>query len=394
MAKTIVGRTMAVLGKNINIMGTDGIILASGDSSRVGTFHEGALKAVKMRQVIEIGKNEAVTMAGVRPGINLPISLNGEVVGVVGITGDPAEVWNYGELVRITVELMLEQALFKEQIQMEAQARENLVQDLISGRFGHNTELFSLRAYTLGFRLDLPRVALVLDIHRFGDTAKKYILKGGGTDGELYLRRLLTKVTGVVRSVTGPTDITSFVGENKIVVFKNINPQQDEKSRKRGLFRLAGTLQKRVWEEVNLKMIVGIGNYHENIEGLRLSFHEGLAAIKLGRLRNSSTHIYHIGDLMLEGLLDTLPPGVRRAYAAQTLQKLVDTGGYLPELLKTLEAFFANHLNAAAAAKDLFIHRNTLRLRMARIRDITGLDATDFHQAAVLYTALLCWKLG
>lgn len=64
LAQTIVGRTMAILGKNINIMGTDGVILASGDSSRVGTFHEGALNAVKLRRVIEIGQYEAVTMIG------------------------------------------------------------------------------------------------------------------------------------------------------------------------------------------------------------------------------------------------------------------------------------------------------------------------------------------
>jgi len=393
LARTIVGRTMNILGKNINIMDTDGIILASGDSSRVGTFHEGAAKAAKLQQAVEIEQSDVFNMAGVRQGINLPISLNGETVGVVGITGEPSEVKNYGELVRITVELMLEQALFKEQIQMESQAKENLVQDLIAGRFGHKTELFSLRAFTLGFRLDLPRVAVVLDIYRFGSTAENYLSRSNGTDGELYLHRLRRTVTDIIRGVTGSMDITSFVGEDKFVVFKKIDPDKGERLYKKELFRLAEVLQERVWAEVGLKVIVGIGNYYEGLEGLRLSFQEGMSALKLGRLRDSAVYIYHISGLGLEIMLDALPVGVRKAYAAQTLQKLTGTDGYSRELLKTLEVLFANNLSAAAAARDLFLHRNTLRLRLKKIKDITGHDSANFHEAAALYTAFLCWKL-
>lgn len=38
----IVNRLMNILGKNINIMDTKGVIIASGDSTRIGSFHEGA----------------------------------------------------------------------------------------------------------------------------------------------------------------------------------------------------------------------------------------------------------------------------------------------------------------------------------------------------------------
>lgn len=48
-------------------------------------------------------------LQGVKPGVNLLITFGGKIVGVVVISGEPEEIRSGGELVRITVELMLEQ---------------------------------------------------------------------------------------------------------------------------------------------------------------------------------------------------------------------------------------------------------------------------------------------
>ena len=86
LAQAIVGKLMSVLGKNINIMDQQGNIMASGDESRVNTFHQGAAQAVKDRKVLEVWADNVRDMEGVRPGINVPIEFEGKVVGVVGIT--------------------------------------------------------------------------------------------------------------------------------------------------------------------------------------------------------------------------------------------------------------------------------------------------------------------
>ena len=65
--------------------------MASGDESRVNTFHQGAAQAVKDRKVLEVWADNVRDMEGVRPGINVPIEFEGKVVGVVGITGEPSK---------------------------------------------------------------------------------------------------------------------------------------------------------------------------------------------------------------------------------------------------------------------------------------------------------------
>ena len=58
------------------------------------------------------------------------------------------------------------------------------------------------------------------------------------------------------------------------------------------------------------------------------------------------------------------------------------------ELLKTLEAFFANLGNLARAAEALHVHRNTLLYRLERITEISGLNLDDSEERLALWLAL------
>ncbi len=45
---------MSILGKNINIVNNNGVIIGSGDKSRINHFHEGAAKIIKEGKKLEI----------------------------------------------------------------------------------------------------------------------------------------------------------------------------------------------------------------------------------------------------------------------------------------------------------------------------------------------------
>jgi len=83
---------------------------------------------------VEICTSDVGVLQGVKPGVNLPSTFGGKIVGVVGISGEPEEIRSGGELVRVTVELMLEQLVLKEQLSLEIRARESFLNDLLSGR--------------------------------------------------------------------------------------------------------------------------------------------------------------------------------------------------------------------------------------------------------------------
>jgi len=58
------------------------------------------------------------------------------------------------------------------------------------------------------------------------------------------------------------------------------------------------------------------------------------------------------------------------------------------ELLHTLKGYIDSDMNASVAAKELFIHKNTLFYRLRKIKKATGLDPQKPLSAFYLWLAL------
>lgn len=61
------------------------------------------------------------------------------------------------------------------------------------------------------------------------------------------------------------------------------------------------------------------------------------------------------------------------------------------DLMETASSYLATGLDASAAAKALFIHRNTFNYRLAQFIQKTGVDIRDYHNA-LLFELYLSFK--
>ena len=70
-------------------------------------------------------------------------------------------------------------------------------------------------------------------------------------------------------------------------------------------------------------------------------------------------------------------PGELERFFAETIEPLAAYDDqYETELVATVEAYLANDGNVAATAKQLFTHRNTIRYRLERVRELCGHDVS------------------
>ncbi|MBX6766718.1 MAG: hypothetical protein IRY90_06145, partial [Actinomadura rubrobrunea] len=139
-AQAVAAEITRRLGRNVNIMDRHGVIIASGDPSRVGEVHEGA------RRVLATGEPFAVTAArarrldGTRPGVNLPLRTGrgggdgGPIAGVVGVTGEPREIGELAAAVALMAELMITQRALREEAGWRRRVRGQILSDLAAGR--------------------------------------------------------------------------------------------------------------------------------------------------------------------------------------------------------------------------------------------------------------------
>jgi hypothetical protein len=97
----------------------------------------------------------------------------------------------------------------------------------------------------------------------------------------------------------------------------------------------------------------------------------------------------HADDLLPERALAG-DSGARRALRHDAYGAVVRAGG---GLLETLDAFFATGGVLESAARELYVHPNTVRYRLKRVAEVTGLSPLNARDAFALRMALTIGRL-
>ncbi len=359
LAQEIVERTMKILKTNINVMNDKGIILGSGERERINQLHDGALLVLKNGESIEIDQSKATEMKATKPGINMPIRFGNQIVGVIGITGEPEKIKNYAQLVKMAAELVLEQSFLFERFQWKQRMQSEIVNQLVSEE-GLNEAWIIERAGFLGIDLEQPRSVIVIKP----------------------LDRLENYGQKIIRTIQYELDKTDLIGvtlTNEIIILK----ASTEKT-KRELSQFLKRLQK----VLDGDLLIGAGRPVDRIKELKTSFDQAKRAILVGSKLQPDASFYHYEDYRLEAMLVKTALDEQDKHTYSFYEKLLDKGKK-GDLVQTLEAYIRENGELNKIAESLFIHRNTLRYRLEKITELTKKDPRNIRDLMELYTAKL-----
>lgn len=182
-------------------------------------------------------------------------------------------------------------------------------------------------------------------------------------------------------------DYVISVGENDIVLVKEIRAGFDMKEVEKLAKNIADTLS----SEFYTKVSIGIGTAVDNIKDLARSFKEAQVAIEVGKVFDTEKNIISYDNLGIGRLIYQLPTTLCEMFLQEVFKK-----GSLESLdretLMTIQCFFENNLNVSETSRKLFVHRNTLVYRLEKIRKLTGLDLREFEHAITFKVALMVKK--
>ena len=175
LADEIVEQTMVRLNRNLNVMDTNGMILASGEKKRINKIHEGAAFVAKTENVLWITKENMAHWHGTKPGVNMPIHFQQKLVGVIGITGNPMELQEIATLVQLTTEMMVHQSLITSRSEWKRKVKELIFEELISGE--PLSPIVKERLTLLEFSLTSPFSTLLVECKNFLPSPQRFIEK-------------------------------------------------------------------------------------------------------------------------------------------------------------------------------------------------------------------------
>jgi purine catabolism regulator len=299
------------------------------------------------------------------------LGAGGERLGFLALAGEKLDDWDRQAAQQGATALALELAKEQAVIAAEDRLRGDFVQMVLAGPPA-DAEALLRRGQELGYDLRKPHVALLCSVGKPDEPAA-------------------ARAAGALSGALGALGINAPTMRRADGLLCYL-PLSDPSQRPRDL---AEQLHSRLTADASNAqgvpaLTLAIGKEAANVAAWPRSLREAEQALLLGRQLLDASRVLDFGDLGVYRLLVLLreSPELWEFYRA-TLASLADYDHRQgAELLKTLEAFFANLGNLARTAEALHVHRNTLLYRLDRIGEISGLNLDDPEDRLALWIAL------
>lgn len=266
-----------------------------------------------------------------------------------------------------------------------------LVEEYIKAIVFHTyntTEFIVERGKTLGCDIEKGFIYTIsIDVSNFSVSKKQNVSKYNSIS-------IKDEVSQFIDNI-----ISSFKREKKIInymIIRNIEDitlfiQTENKisAERYGKYVLDLILKHRNLYYKYIGMTIGIGSTGEGISGIENGYDQAKYAIKIGQVVNKSQDYYfykniEIYSLFYKNSFDTLS-----SFTTSTLGKVVND----IELIDTLSMYFECNENIMITSEKLFIHKNTLKYRLDRIKKITELDIKKIDDKVKLYFAVIAYNV-
>ncbi len=346
VAKDLVHATSELLdGRIVNIMNPEGVIIASTQPERIGTFHKGARDAALSGEPVSIRPDEVSQYSGAREGYNMPLRVGGSIVGVVGIYGEPSEIRYLAHMVEVYTE-----KYYQLESLLRPQYAQGALRSMVLGKLLDGSEKSVSDAQTLmksrNFCLQYP-VSVVLV-----SSPDASLLSGEQADAEI-LRWKEQELLHETEDLWGLID-------GGIVLLLSDAPMRKLREFPTDL-RLNGSLPAKNAREIQAayRQTLILDSFTDSSRNL---------------LDDPNTRIrYMLRQMAIEN--EDLPENLLVKLRAMFPPDEQET------LLQTAQCYYHCGKSVTQASEKLFVHKNTLLYRLHKLWDALGLsDSADFQR--------------
>lgn len=345
LAQDFVEATSLLVGqRTINIMDQKGIIIASTEKHRIGDFHQGAAEVLETGKPVLIKIEDLPRYPGTKEGYNMPIFLNDEIIGVVGIFGCEEEVQSIANLLRVYVTQSFSQFQMTQKQNLEAELRNQLLRLLLFGGESQK-EMIAKLCGMLNLQLEYP-IRIVLLYERARERNMKHLLDYSQLIQNLIWKNVLDR----------RRDVFGIQNADYVILLGGGESPEMQKRLDKLLHEIEA---EDVWN-------AAVSSPCRDLEEISAGMREVsvLRNRKGGTIQNLEEHSCRMQYLL--GSM-TVQEGARTA--ARMLRRLKEQHGenQAEQLLRTARVYYECGGSVARAAEQLNLHKNTLLYRMKQL---------------------------
>ena len=369
-AQKLVETTSFLLGGRIvNIMNKEGYIIASTEKHRIGTIHQGAVEVMATGREVCIYPEEVSRYPGAKEGINMPIIVKNEAVGVVGVFGNPDESRDIANLLKVYTEMYVRQLTYFNKQEIEDEMRTELLKFLIYGEIKGQQSFEHMRDM-VGWEGKSPYACVIMKVSSHEDHVS----------WNVNMRNLLHQI----REMEFMDSKKALFGivDDRLVVIKS-------QTTSRNLTNFAQNLLKITEREFGVTPVIAVSRIYQDLKRMPMAY-QGIFMMAEG----TDSGICYMDSA--EGMMDycfqyVCQNTLIQEFGDEMYIKLCQ--GLEPnsfqEYINTIEAYYQSSENLRAAAEKLLIHKNTLTYRLNKIYDILDISGLNSVRRMIMLRLLL-----
>lgn len=371
----IVDRFKNILDKSINVMDLEGEIIASTNQDRIGTFHKGAQLCARSGEELIITQTNQMLYKGCWPGINLPIYDEGEVIGVVGITGEPEELKGYALLVKELVELIVSEDEKRRHAELKEDIARSFFYQLFNESHMMQEEVLQTRAHMARFEYEKDKKILVVDFAPQG----KHLSE---TTGSFEKQKQKNKLISYMRTKLQIGENVIDLYEDEIILIVEANPDSTVR-----IEQLITDIE----DQYGIKVRMYSSDICRGLKMYGTEYKNTKRLLKLCKNKEISTQaLVGVGQYKLELMIDTLAQEEKAYYLAsyKKIFEAVPKDKNYYDLLKTVRVYFEKDMDIIETAERMTLHRNTIRYRLNKFKEVYDIDVSKPYECMKLYIAI------
>lgn len=341
--------------RTVNIMDTSGIIISSTEKYRIGTFHKGAEIAAATGTIVNITEETVENYPGAKKGCNVPLVVNGTIIGVIGIFGNPEEIKTLASFVELYAEKYYQLEAVAIPRLRDSEMKQRLLKEMI---MPSREDGIKVLLEKLGICLCFPMECCVFSPSNIENRAE-------------WERTILETLKN--ENIIFSDDIYGFMG-GRLVLFRNRGHKD--------------SLEKEMRNSSTLTVSrISIGDNASSLEEIPISYNK---ASILDQIQDKSiSSMSDFGDRTKYFLYQILTSN--SDFISAKLEKLEKSFNEeeLLEVMRTADAYYRSGHSVSKAAEEVFVHKNTLWYRMSKLFEVLDVEeCKDFEKELMVSLVL------
>lgn len=349
---------------NINIMNEYGEIIASGDEKRIGKIHLGALDVIKNATSMEYFDYIDNDIESSKPGVNIPLFINNEIIGVVGVTGNPKEIKLIANMVKMITEILIEREIDIDKQILKQTTLNNYIYKIISKECNNYISSINIWAENNNYSFNIDRNVCLVKIENNGKYDMYKISE--------YIINKLQNIKYFYKQ-----DIITYIGNKQFIIIKSFDSKEKIQDKKKIINCFFKSLRKEVKIDIDFSAMCGC--IVNNLEDIHNSFEQ--ANFLFNYITHTNNNIYFIEDYILEYII------LNEGYfsSSKILKNTLNIINKNLAFKETIITMSNCDMNINKTCEKLSMHRNTILYRMKKMKEILGLDPINNHMDRIKF---------